>query len=140
MRVNSMIEYQALVARMKNKDAQPMTIPAAPPKENKFHAVLTEAHQIKFPCKKAARFYVEQVCRQNAGEIRFILREVAFDLPGVYEDKQGRKRRARHFVDFGICENDGTMSWHEVKGKDLPQGKLKRVQVEELYGIKINVV
>lgn len=138
LRLNSMVEVQALQARMRSKDAPP--IPCEAPKESKFHSVLTEAHQIRFPCKKAARFYLEQVCRQKAGEIGFVLREVAFDLPGVYEDKIGRKRRARHFVDFGICENDGTMTWVEVKGRDLPEGKLKRVQVEELYKIKIEVV
>ena len=134
-----MAELVALQARMKGQNLE-SSIPLNVPKENKFHSELAEAHQLKFQSKKERRFYLELICRKKAGEIRYFLRQVGFDLPGVYEDKLGRKRRARHFVDFGVCEKDGTMTWYEVKGRDLPEGKLKRVQVEEIYQIKIVVV
>ena len=138
LHLNSEVELKAIQYRMKHRDAIPCAVPV--PKESKFHAVLVEAHERSFPSKKHYRFYCELVCRQKAGEIRYFLEEVPFKLPGVFMDKRGRKRHAVHRVDFGVCEKDGTMTWVEVKGKDIPQGKLKRVQVEDLYHIKIMVV
>ena len=54
LRLNSMIEYQALVARMKGKDAPPAAtaIPEEAPRKSKFNAVITEALGIKFHSKR----------------------------------------------------------------------------------------
>ncbi|MDZ4341329.1 MAG: DUF1064 domain-containing protein [Candidatus Binatia bacterium] len=100
---------------------------------SKFNAVICEADRLKFPSKKHRAFYLRLRAEQQAGAIKFFLREVPFDLPGQYDNG----RVVRHYVDFAVIHNDGTVSWHEVKGRDLPMGKLKRAQVEELYGIKV---
>lgn len=128
LRLNSMVEYQALVARMKSKDAP--AIPCEAPKESKFHSVITEALGIKFHSKKEARYFLELVCRQKAGEILYFLRQVPFDLPGG----------VKHVVDFMLVKADGSIEFVEVKGRDLPMGKMKRKMVEDLYHISILMV
>jgi hypothetical protein len=105
-------------------------------KPNKFHAVISEADNMRFPSKKHRNHYLNLKAMQHAGEIRFFLREVPFDLPGHY--KNGRV--VRHYVDFMLCLPDGTYRYQEVKGRDLAMGKLKRAQVEDIYKIKIEVI
>jgi hypothetical protein len=124
-----MAELMALQAKMKGKSLE-SSIPANVPKENKFHAVMTEAAGIKFASKKEARYYLELVCRQKAGEIKFFLMQVPFRLPG----------KTIHRVDFMIVRPDMTIEFIEVKGKDLQLGRIKRRQVEEIFGVEIKVV
>lgn len=96
---------------------------------SKYHAVRTGHYH----SKKEARYADTLELRRKAGEISFWLEQTPFRLPGdiIYR---------LDFVVFtgnaGIYEVD----WVEVKGKDLALGKLKRKQVEDLYGIKITVV
>ncbi len=99
-------------------------------KSSKFHSVLTECDGIKFHSKKEARVYRELQARVHMGELKFILRQIPFDLPG----------HATHRIDFMLVKPDFTVEFLEVKGRDLPMGKLKRKMVEELYGIQIGVV
>lgn len=132
LRLNNMAELEALKQRMKGESPVQNV-----PKESKYHAVLVEAHDRKFPSKKHYRFYLDLVCRQKDGEIWFFLREVPFDLPGHYE-KSGRI--ARHKVDFMIAYPDRTFEFVEVKGRDLGEGKLRRALVTEIYNLKIKVV
>lgn len=103
---------------------------------NKYHNIICEADNIRFQSKKHRAHYLALKAMQEAGEIRFFLREVPFDLPGHYENG----RIVRHFVDFQLIMPDWTVRWQEVKGRDLPEGRLKRVQTEEIYGIKIEVI
>lgn len=131
LRLNSMADVEALLNRRK--------IPPLfqPPKiNNKFHAKITEAEGIKFGSKKEAQQFRELQARQHAGEIKFFLLQVPFLLPGVAENG----KRTRHYLDFMAIRTDGQIEYIEVKGRDLPMGKLKRRQTEELYGIKIQVV
>ena len=58
------------------------------------------------------------------------------DLPGHYDNG----RIVRHYVDFMVCLPDDTFRYLEVKGRDLPMGKLKRKQVEDIYKIQIELV
>ena len=117
-------EYVALKCRQAGNP------PDREPKSHKHHAVLTECDGIKFSSKKEARYYQELRARQHIGEVKFFLMQVPFRLPGG----------AKHLLDFAEFWTDGTVHFVEVKGRDLPMGKLKRHQVEELYGIKIVVV
>jgi hypothetical protein len=112
------------------------------PKPNKYHAVRT-GH---YASKREAQYADELVLRKKAGDIGFWLEQVRMPLPGEYTDKRGHKRQAAYlldFVTFSLAPNEPGL-WRiefvEVKGKDLPMGKLKRVQTEELYGISIAVV
>jgi len=103
---------------------------------NKHHNVICEADRLKFPSKKHRAHYLTLKAMQQNGEIDWFLREVPFDLIGHYESG----RIVRHYVDFMIRLPDKTFRYQEVKGRDLAMGKLKRVQTEEIYGIKIEVI
>jgi hypothetical protein len=104
--------------------------------QNKMRAVICDADGIKFPSKKHRNHYLLLKAMQFAGEIKFILREIPFDLPGHYDNG----RIVRHYVDFMVCLPDDTFRYLEVKGRDLPMGKLKRKQVEDIYKIQIELV
>ena len=66
---------------------------------------------------------------QKAGLFKFFIRQASFDLPG----------QATHKVDYCIFMQDRVL-FIEAKGRDLPIGKLKRKQVEDIYGIQVHVV
>jgi len=66
---------------------------------------------------------------KECGVVRYIIRQVPFDLPGG----------AKHLVDFMVVNEKGNI-FFESKGRDLPMGKLKRKQVEELYDIIVHVI
>lgn len=127
-RLNNMAEFEALKNRNK--------IPPGLSHYNKFHAKTTEADGIKFGSKKEARIFRELQARQHNGELKYFLCQVPFLLPG----KTDSGRRFKHYLDFMAIRNDGQIEYIEVKGRDLPMGKLKRRQCEEIYGIHIEVV
>ncbi len=106
-----------------------------------------------YASKKEAQYAADLELRKQAGEISFWLEQVAFLLPGTYTDKRGRTKRAVHRLDFVVFKYQEygneyvrvnkdmwKIEFVEVKGRDLPMGKLKRKQTEELYGIHITVV
>lgn len=66
---------------------------------------------------------------KKEGKILFFLEQVPLKLAG----------KNRHYVDFLVFYPD-TVEFIESKGRDLPLGKLKREQCEEIYGIKIWVI
>lgn len=114
-------DYQKLSAEIKSSMKK---------QNNKFHAIQTVFEGIKFGSKKEAKYFRELQVLQKVGEVQFFLRQVPFDLPG----------KVRHFVDFAVFRTEGVVDFVEIKGRDLPLGKLKRKQVEDLYQIKITVV
>lgn len=98
---------------------------------SKMGNIVTTVAGIKYRSKIEGRYAENLNNLVKAGVVKFYLRQVGFDLPG----------HSRHFVDFLIFYPDGNKyEFVEVKGRDLPMGKLKRKQTEELYGIKIRVV
>ena len=56
--------------------------------------------------------------------------QIRFKLPAGYA----------HFVDFKLTWSNGTVTYQEVKGRDLPLGRMKRRMVEWIYGIEIEVI
>lgn len=136
MRLNNMAEYEALKNRILNMPEVKNLSANIKKLNNKFHAQITEADGIKFVSKKEAAQFRELQARQHAGEIKFFLLQVPFLLPGVDD----RGKRTRHYLDFMAIRTDGQIEYIEVKGCDLPVGKMKRRQVEEIYGINIEVI
>ena len=113
-------EYRAL----KKLDRTPS--PCRSPR-HKFRAVPSESDGIWFGSKKERAYYDRLKTRS---EVLFFLRQVPFHLPG----------NVRHVIDFVEFWTDGTVHVVEVKGRDLPMGKLKRRQVEALYPITIEII
>ena len=99
------------------------------PIRHKFNAQRVEKDGIKFPSKLEKQCYEILKKLMEDGIILFFLRQVPFDLPGP----------SRHQVDFCIFTENNVI-FIEAKGRDLPMGKLKRKQVEEIYSIPSHVV
>jgi hypothetical protein len=112
-------EFQALTKR------DLIRSPCLSPR-HKFRAVPSESDGIWFGSKKERAYYN---CLKTRLEVLFFLRQVPFHLPG----------NARHVIDFVEFWTDGTVHIVEVKGRDLPMGRLKRKQVEAIYPITIEV-
>jgi len=103
------------------------------PKSSKYRAVPTVVDGIRFDSKAEAEFWKYLHTGLNEGFYEYVLRQIPFDIPGGY----------RHRVDFmAVMSVHGykEIAYYEVKGKDIGTGKLKRKQVEEIYGIKIHVM
>ncbi len=96
---------------------------------SKYFAKRCQSEGIKFPSLLERNCYLvlEQAVKDK--KIDFFIRQVAFDLPGPFI----------HKIDFAIFSDKGVI-FIEAKGKDLAIGKMKRLQVEEIYKIKIEVV
>lgn len=108
------------------------------PKPSKYRAKRTEYAGVLFDSKKEAEFAQKLDLLIKAGDIDFYLRQVSFPLPG----------KSSHRIDFVTFKTKAPRSlgqvWAihflEIKGRDLPMGKLKRRQVEQLFGIHVEVI
>jgi hypothetical protein len=98
-------------------------------KNHKYGAVRCESNGIKFPSKLEMHCHQTLSSLKNSGKILFFLRQIPFDLPGGYI----------HRVDFCVFTTKKVL-FIESKGRDMPLGKLKRQQVEELFNVEIFVV
>jgi hypothetical protein len=116
---------EADVSRARQKIAGDIATPLIP--RSKFQARPTWRGDIRFPSKLQATHYDELLLLQRSGHIRYFVREIPFDLPG----------NTKHRVDWMIVIADREPLYAESKGHDVPLGKLKRRQVEELYGVRI---
>jgi hypothetical protein len=108
----------------------------SPPNDTVGRAIASKYRNIRtghYASRKEAKYAEELSLRQKAGDISFWLEQVPFQLPGG----------VIHRLDFAIfkgLKGIYEVDWVEVKGKDLAMGKLKRKQVESIYGIHVQVV
>jgi len=108
-------EYKELLNKKKTK--------------NKHNAKGCRIDNIYFPSLLEGKCYSRLKDLKKEGIFSFFLRQIPFDLPG----------QASHRIDFCVFFK-GRVLFIEAKGRDLPLGKLKRRQVEELYEIHVHVV
>lgn len=103
--------------------------------KHKYGAKRTEIDCIKFDSKIEAKYYQALKLHQKSGSLLFFLRQTPFHLPGGI-------KYVCDFTEFWAPTKDdqGSVVFTDVKGYDTPVSKLKRKQVEDLYGIKINIV
>lgn len=86
----------------------------------------------KFDSKKELRDFQTLEQQRLLGAIRSVVRQVSLPLPGS-------TRRIR--IDFLVVENDGGHRWFDTKGGFETQlSKLKRDQVLQAYGIKVELI
>lgn len=85
---------------------------------------------ILFASAKEMNYCKDLQLLQKAGELKFYLRQVPFDLPG----------RIKYRVDFVEFYKDGTVHFVDVKGVETPSFILKKKQVEALYPVRIETV
>jgi hypothetical protein len=97
--------------------------------KHKFGAVRCDRNGIKFPSQLERACFDYLMTLKDKKKIRMFLRQIPFDIPGP----------AKHVIDYCIFTSENVI-FVEAKGRDLPMGKLKRKQVEELFDIDIHVV
>lgn len=97
--------------------------------KHKFGAKRCEYDGLKFPSKLEGATYLRLKHNQEKGRILFFLRQVPFDLD-----------HGRHYVDFCVFTQSGDVLFIESKGRDLGEGRNKRLSVEARLGIQIHVV
>lgn len=97
--------------------------------KHKFHAKQTICDGIKFPSKLEASYYNRLKLYEKSGELLFFLRQVPLHMTGG----------SKYVVDFVEFWTDGTVKFVDVKGMDTPMSKLKRVEIEALYPIEIEI-
>jgi hypothetical protein len=104
-------------------------------KFSKYKAVPTIVDGIRFHSKKEADYYKELKFKQELGEISYFLMQVPFRLPG----------NIKYLCDFMVVHTNerpayDLIDYIDVKGYDTKISKLKRKQVEEIYGIEIKLI
>lgn len=98
-------------------------------RKNKYGNIRTMYNGVLYDSKREAKHAADIDLWIRSGEAKSVVRQVGFHLPG----------NAKHYVDFMVIMQDNTVKFIESKGKDLPMGKMKRKQTEEIYKIKIEV-
>lgn len=103
-----------------------------PLRRHKYGAVATSVDGIMFHSAKEAAVYSRLKLLREQGKLDYFLRQVPFDLPGG----------VKYMCDFMLIWKHTlgiTIEWVDVKGYDTPVSKMKRKQVEALYGVKISI-
>jgi hypothetical protein len=111
-------------------------------KSSKFSNIKSEIDGYKFDSKKESEFYGSLKIKKQAGLIK------DFKMQVPYEIIVNNIRIANYFLDFLVENNDGTIEYIDIKGKDKKTNKfiktgvfaLKKRLVEAIYGIKISMI
>lgn len=115
-----------------NVQKAPVPAPAEEaPKGNKYGNCRVTIDGKRFDSKKEARYYLETLLPLlEAGEIKLILRQVAFDLPGGI----------RYVADFCVVDRTGAFRVIDVKSEITRKNRVyinKRKQMEACWGIVV---
>ena len=100
------------------------------PKRNKYGNTVTHVDGIRFDSKREARYYKQLKQRKVAGEVDYWLRQVPIHLPGG----------TRLVIDFLVFFHDKRApEFVDVKGRETPEFKIKRREVQHHYPITIQL-
>lgn len=128
-------EYQAKNPRRQVQTSAPTTTaaaaaPPAAPGKSKYRSLPVRVDGHRFPSLLEADRYCELKLERAGKLILYFIRQAPFHLPGgvIYR------------VDFGVCLLDGSFRWEDTKGIDLQEGKNKRAQVLDLFGVEVVVL
>lgn len=99
-------------------------------KRHKFNAKICDQDNIKFSSKGERAYYNKLKSLQQSGVVLFFLRQTPFHLPG----------NTKYVCDFTVFYADGTVAFVDYKGMETENFKLKKRQVEEIYGIELEIV
>lgn len=115
---------------------------------SKYRNVPTAVGGIRFASKAEARHYAKlkqelEYSRDKECGLRYFLMQVPFRLPGgvIYRcDFMEVRDYLAAINGAGVRVLADIIRYVDVKGVETPVFKLKRKQVEELYGVKIECV
>jgi hypothetical protein len=111
-------------------------------KSSKFNNVKSEIDGYKFDSKKESEFYISLKLKKQAGLIKDFNMQVKYDII------VNHIHIANYFLDFLVINNDDTIEYIDIKGKDSKTNKfiktgvfsLKKRLVEAIYNIKISMI
>jgi hypothetical protein len=109
--------------------------------KSKFNNVKVEIDGQTFDSIKESEFYGSLKIKKKAGLIKDFKTQVK------YEIVVNNVHIANYFLDFEVLNNDGSIEYIDIKGKDSKTNKfiktgvfaLKKRLVEAIYGIKISM-
>jgi hypothetical protein len=118
---------EADVAALRARQQNPNWSVGQTTKAHKYHAQGQTVDGIHFASKLEARCYELQKLRVAAKELKFFLRQTPFHLPGG----------VTYRCDFFCVFTHGGIEVIDAKGVDTQEGRNKRKQVKELYGVEV---
>ena len=102
-------------------------------KGKKYGNVRCEVDGKKFDSRHEARVYEELMLRWMAKEVRVVMRQAPFDLPGGI----------RYIADFAVIEADGRFRVLDAKSEATRKNRVyinKKKQMKAVWGIEIEEV
>lgn len=99
-------------------------------KPPKYRNTRTEVDGLKFDSKHEAQVYQGLMLRKEAGEIRAVVRQPKFDLPGGIT----------YYADFAVVYPDNRVEFWDAKSEITKKNRVyinKRKQVAQIWGIEI---
>lgn len=102
-------------------------------RRNKYGNRRAEVDGIRFDSQKEARYYEELMLRYRAGNLKLVLLQVPFILPGP----------VRYYADFLTIDNDGRFEVIDVKSEATRKNRVyinKKKQMKAVWGIEIKEV
>ena len=131
-------EYAAFL-RKNNSPLSPGITPRTPepttppPKRSKYGNKRVEIDGKVFDSQHEAEIYQELMLRVRAGELRTVLRQVPFDLPG----------NIRYFADFVTIDKDMRIAVYDAKSEATRKNRVyinKKKQMKACWEIEIQEV
>ncbi|MBR3741445.1 MAG: DUF1064 domain-containing protein [Clostridia bacterium] len=131
-------EYAAFLRR-NNSPLHPGITPRTPapttppPKRSKYGNKRVEIDGKIFDSQHEATVYQELMMRVRAGELRTVLRQVPFDLPG----------NIRYFADFVTIDKDMRITVYDAKSEATRKNRVyinKKKQMKACWEIEIQEV
>lgn len=102
-------------------------------RRNKYGNRRVEVDGIRFDSQKEARYYEELMLRYRAGDLKLVLLQVPFILPGP----------VKYYADFLTIDNDGRFEVIDVKSEATRKNRVyinKKKQMKAVWGIEIKEV
>lgn len=113
-------------------------------RKNKYNAVKTKVDGFTFDSKAEAKRYEELKLLQMDGQISYFLCQVPFRLPGGIIYRVDFQIFGYHIAMIDRCglvrTTEMVTRYEDVKGVLTDVSKIKIKQVQEIYGIKINLI
>lgn len=99
-------------------------------KKNKYNAKKVVIDGIKFDSNKEGEYYKDLKMAKKSGELIAFYMQVLFRLPG----------KTTYWLDFLECWKGDQIKHTDIKVIETTVFKIKKRQVEEIYGIEILVI
>lgn len=102
---------------------------------SKYNAKKVEVDGIKFDSKVEAEYYLHLKEMEGKKEIQGFERQVKMTLQDSFylEGVKGKIRAITYAIDFKITENDGSITYIDVKGIETDVFKMKRKMFMNRY-------